>query len=321
MPETTATPAAPPPVTPAAAEPPAPAPAPGLKPLGKASDILRELEAAPPEGGAKAAPQSAEQEGAEGAKPASDKPAEPPAEETTLLARVLKKERRLEADRKKFETEQKDALEAAGNWRKLQEAKTAKGKIAALEVLFQADEIDGALYQELTDRIYSKAQSEQPISASDVDKLVAKKLEEAKNAEAEAAKKRDEEAVAAKTAKVTETEAGYLKYVVEEFRAGPGKYPAVEELPDIVTDQKVMAWVEAEYAKNGAVPDAAAVLAHFEGEARKKIEAAAAKLNPARRPGPTVTTSWSSDVTPRGRAPANLQESLEQAKREAGLLK
>lgn len=317
MPETTATPAAPPPVTPSVAEPPAPAP--GLKPLGKASDILRELEQAPPEGGAKAAPQSAEQEGAEGAKAASDKPAEPPAEETTLLARVLKKERRLEADRKKFETEQKDALEAAGNWRKLQEAKTAKGKIAALEVLFQADEIDGALYQELTDRIYSKAQSEQPISASDVDKLVAKKLEEAKNAEAEAAKKRDEEAIAAQSAKASEVESGFVQYVAESFRADAEKYPALQELP--VNGADVLAWVKDEHKKKKAVPTAEEVLAHFEGEARKKIEAAAAKLNPVRRPGPTVTTSWSSDVTPRAKAPASLQESLELAKREAGLMK
>lgn len=305
-------------IPPAAPATPAPTPANMAAPLGKASDLLKEVAAG-------AAPGTTPPAGAvEGEKPAeTPAPAEP--DETSRLARIAKEQRRLEKKQQAWKQEQKDIVEAAQSWKKLQEAKTGKGRMAALELLFDAGEIEAGLYEELTERIYRKGDGATTMTKAEADQLVEAKLAAARKADDDARTKKDQDAVQTKEAEAQATTAGYLEYVNATFQADTKKYPilaaVLEDLPEAISGKDIQAYAEAHFKEHGQAPTGDEVLAHFEVKLSKKFTPAKIEDPADTAPVPkTVTSSWGSDPTPRDpNRKMSLAEITAQAKREAGI--
>lgn len=331
MPEQT--PASPPPSTPAAP-----------RPLGKASDLMRELAADPKAGtpppppgrapgaasgagGSSGAPGAAAA-GSEGGASGSSDGSDP--EVADRLARIAREQRRLEkskqswkAEQEAWRAEQATKLASAASWERLQEARTTKGRMAALDAIFDAGEIEADLYQELTERVYGKGDGATGLTRADADKLVEAKLAAARKADEDAAKKAADDAEQARATKATESETGYLAYVNVGY--DPAKYPVLAsilaELPDAVSGRDILAYAKSYHAEHGEAPSAEDVLGHFEEKLKKKFQPAAIEEPQAgARVPPTVTRDWNADSRPKDPGKKmSLADSLAEAKRQAGI--
>lgn len=226
--------------------------------------------------------QSSESRGAAGTTPDAGKADQDP-DVTGRLARIAREQRRLEKSKEEWKTAQKADLEAAASWRNLQEARTSKGRMAALDALFDAGEIEGDLYTELTERIYKKGEGAQ-LTPADVDKRVEEKLAAARKTEEETRAKAETDAKAVTAARQQESEGKYLDYVNGTFEAAKDKFPTLsavlEDLPEAVTGSQILAHVRSTmdaYVKEHGSPDgyqaptAEDVLGHFEAKLAKRF--------------------------------------------------
>lgn len=252
---------------------------------------------------------------------AEAKPADADPELTKRLARLASAQRHLDEQRAAFKAERQAAgkaatatSEAAANWQKLQDAKTKGEALAALDMLFSAEEIEGALYEKLTDRIYAK-QNGQGMTQAEVDARIAKGV-----AEAEAARvKADADA---KEAAAKEIQEGYVSQVVTAY--DPAKYPAIDAHG--VSGDQILTYAEAYFRahKTAATPDE--LLAYVDKDLRAKAERIVGKqavaTTAAGKPASTstVTAKDKSDAPPvTSKKKLTPEEAMEEALREAGV--
>jgi len=268
--------------------------APALPALPSTADLLAEVasSAAPKAQGATPVASSAPADpatataGTSAADPAKAEPK--PEGETSRLAALAKEQRRIDAqkrqidtDRKAFEAEraafaaEKTATgEGAAKWRAFNDAKTTKGRIAALETLFETGEVTNELYGELTDHVLKTAKV--PTEDEKIARKVADEVERTKKAETEAQAKADA-ARAAEDAKTTEShEVAYVEKVYGAFDAA--KFPTIARFAEsdveglTVSGRDILAYVRGEFKARRPVPSHEAALAHFESVIKAKAE-------------------------------------------------
>lgn len=288
-------------------------------PLGKASDLLKEVTGGETPAKDAAPAPAGDKDAAPAAKP------DPDAEADERVERLARETRRLEKAQAKWKADQAETIAAAQNWKRLQDAKTKEGKLAALNILYTRDEIEQEVYVELTNALYDGKDGD-TLTKEQAAKLVETKLAEAKKAEADAAKKAADEAASKQGQIRAERESGFVNVVATAYGDG-SKFPHIQAMADIgkpVSGRDILAYAEAEFTKTQKVPSPEEILAHFESKFSSKLTLATkVEEKPAEKPptAKTVTSSWSSDAPPRERKNMTLADSLEEAKREAGLIK
>jgi hypothetical protein len=269
-------------------------------------------------------------------KPEGGEQPKPEGGETSRLAALAREQRRIDAGKREienarraletekatFEAERKATGEGAAKWKAFNEAKTGKGRIAALEVLFDGGEITDQLYGELTD--YVLKNNKAPTSDETIAKKVSDEVKKQKEAEDEARRKDAEVRAAEDAKKTTASEAAYVDGVFAKFDVA--KYPTIARFADsgveglAVSGQDILAYVKAEFGAGRRVPSHEEALAHFETVIKTKAE----KLGLAgeRKPSvPNMVSASSSNDAP----PVNVKdgpgidEIHKQALREAGL--
>lgn len=211
---------------------------------------------------------------------ASSADAEKPHEADTALAkrlaRIARGEERLKAREEaiKAQESQLQRLQA------FEEARTKGGRVAALRALFDAEEITGALYQELTDEVLAGAKPE--TDDERIRKQVQAEVDKREKERAEAEKKAKE---SAKTEKVQ----AYLHTVAATLEAGADRWPLVNRLGVDASD--VVRRVEELYREKGQVPSQEEVLDYFEQLRSSEVEATGkyAPKTVEAKPGGTTT--------------------------------
>jgi hypothetical protein len=252
--------------------------------------------------------------------PAEEKPAveEPGAQPAEVLAarnlRRLKREhKRLTERQAEWRASQAAALDKAAKWDAFQAAKASADPLAILRQSFTDDQIVGDLYQKLTEHVYSQAP--RPLSQDEVDRRVKATLEREKQEREAAERKAAEET----TQRRTKVERDYLGLVGAAL--SPERYPFVNAYG--VHSSNVLAYSESFYKEHGRAPDGHEVLSHFEKQFAERAPKKAPPAASAPKAAPvTPSSTWRNDATPRnGAGKLSLRDSLEAAKREAGLLR
>ncbi|HYF56233.1 MAG TPA: hypothetical protein VEA41_18410 [Salinarimonas sp.] len=248
-------------------------------------------------------------------------PAEPEADPKTAarLARIARAEAKVREREKALEAREKTSAERLEKFQKFEEAKTKGGRLAALRVLFDEGEITGELFQELTDHVYSSYK--QPTAEELARKAAREELEARQKADQEAKTKAAQE-------RETEVRSTYLGVAQKSIEAEPGRWPLIANLG--VSGQDILDKVEAHFRETGTAlsPDEALDLAEKELESKvSKTGKYATQIEKPKadetteKPKEPVSASMSRDVPVKERKPASLRESLEEAKRQAGILK
>lgn len=288
------------------------------KVLGKASDVLAEIEA----GKGAEATKDASVKSADAAPRVDPAPKVEP-DETGRLARLARERRKFETDQKDWSAKNAAKLESADKWEKLQEAKSSKGRLAALEMLFDAGEIDTDLYTELTERVYNAGAKDTSLTREQADKLVETKLAAAEKARSEEAARKALEETTKRDSDHAEVVGNYLKFVNDAFQTNVAKYPTLAALVEIdrgMSGKDIQGYTEGYFKDKGAAPSPDDVLAHFEEVYSKKLKPQAKAEEQPVSQASTVTNGWRSDARPVEKKFASLKDSLEEAKREAGLI-
>jgi hypothetical protein len=195
------------------------------------------------------------------------------------------------------------------------EARSKDPLAAALHGL--SDEQQDALYWSLNDRLLKRDPATPPDPAEVARKAAREEWERAQ-AERDAASKKQQ------TDQETQAQAWYVGEVGKAFEAAPDKWPAVKARG--VAEGDIHSHAEAEYKRTGKVPDAAAVLDHFQrkyeadleaaGYTRQKVEAQPGGTKPKPQ-SETVTNEWSAgSVPPPSSSEETLHEQRERIKRK-----
>jgi hypothetical protein len=255
----------------------------------------------------------------------SPKPAPKP-EDAELETRITKLagERRqvdtdraaLKAEREKFAAEQAESLTHAGNWKKLQEARTKGEVLAALKTIgWTQEQIDTDVYTTLSKDILAREPGE-PLTHKDVQDLIDERVK----AEREAAAKTAETEQAARQTKAWDD---YHAGVDASF--DPAKYPALAKRP--VTRNEVQTFVNEKFdGGKGEIPSPEEIHQHFDKHRREEARAilfleSGAQAAPAPTVPAMVGQQMRSGALPDGRDYSKLsrKERWEIDKREAGI--
>jgi hypothetical protein len=162
------------------------------------------------------------------------------------------------------------------------------------------------------------------MTPAQAEELVAKKLADAQKAREEADAKAEEERKAGEAKKSEEVHNGFLAYVGKAFEGEASKYPTLAALAKIdrgVSGRDILAFSETYFEEHDKAPSPEEIFKHFEAEFSKTFQPAKVEEAAGTKIPKTVTSSWSSDSAPREKKFTSLKDSLEEAKREVGLIK
>lgn len=309
--------------TPAIATPTAPAAAPpqrGPAPIPSTAEILAQLSAA------STAPNlSFPANPTAGAASAETAPSSPPnASELSpknaddvSLARIAQEQRRIDGQKKALAEERKRLTGAAADgeaYRALKTSLGVKGERGKAIIALLGEDAFKDAYFELTDEVLAREATETPDTR--VERAVAKKLEEARKADADAKARSDADAAAANDTQVNQAQSEFITGIAQTYQKSVDKYPALSLFP--VSGEDILAYTRDQYKTKGAIPSDGDILGHFESATQEKLE----KLRPAAATAGirTVTNGMRNDVTGRPAKEMTLAEITAEAKRAAGIV-
>lgn len=147
-------------------------------------------------------------------------------------------------------------------WQAFEDAKTKSGRVAALKALFDADDLTGPLYQELTDEVLASAKPE-----SEDDRLRKRVAEEVERRE----KERREAEEKDRGTRAEQVQRAYVAGLQEALRSTPEKWPLVHRIG--VARSDIFRQVESVFSATGRAPSETEVLDFFERHLSSTVEA------------------------------------------------
>lgn len=257
-------------------------------------------------------------------------PADPPkaeAKEVELdpetekrLRKIANADKRVRAEKEEVErmkAELATKLEAANKWERLQETKSKGSKLAALKELYTEAEITDEVYWELNDLVLNGGAKDQKTADEKIAELVDAKVKEAEKAKTEAADK-------AQLERQAKIEQQYITGARAHIGKSPEKWPTTiaKIAAGEVGDRDIIDYVKTVYEKTGEAPSPEAALDAFERYFKKDSESAKVEEKAEEKSPPPagVTGDMKANAPVTTTKPRSLKESLEEAKRLAGII-
>ena len=214
--------------------------------------------------------------------PAEKPPETAPDDAADRLARIVREDRRLKADRAKLDEDRKAADADFSRLKAAKELREKGDSIGAIRALMPDLDVEGDLFWKLVESLKEPA----PLTQKSVEETVKAELAaREEKARAEAKAQADAHMATAKDAYITACNS-----LVDKF-------PLVKSIG--VQSEDVIAYITAEAKRTGDVPDPEAALKHFEDHLTSVTEAHFKTRNPApaapvAAPSITPTAAWAS---------------------------